>query len=99
VAELAAAAAAAAAAEAAATTAAAAADQTAALVAAATAVERCWLPVAKPHHHIVSLEPMKLILKAPGTKRLRLKYDQLLSKFIYNFNLRRDNLSWLQVRL
>jgi len=29
------------------------------------------------------------VLKAPGTKRLKLKYDKLLSSFAFNFNLRR----------
>ena len=31
---------------------------------------------------------MKPQLKAPGTKRLRLKYDNLLPGFAFNFNLR-----------
>jgi hypothetical protein len=29
------------------------------------------------------------MLKPPGTKRLKLKYDELLSKFAYKFDLRR----------
>ena len=32
---------------------------------------------------------MKSTLKAPGTKRLKLKYDHLLSSFAVNINLRR----------
>jgi len=32
---------------------------------------------------------MKSILKAPGTKRLKLNYDELLSIIAYKFNLRR----------
>ena len=32
---------------------------------------------------------MKLTLKAPGAKRLKLKYDEPLSNFAFNFNLRR----------
>jgi len=32
---------------------------------------------------------MKPMLKAPGTKRLKLKYDSLLSSFAINFNMRR----------
>ena len=28
-------------------------------------------------------------LKAPGAKRLKLKYDEVLSNFAFNFNLRR----------
>jgi hypothetical protein len=35
----------------------------------------------------VQVEPMKSKLKAPGTKRLKLKYDILLLSFAYNFNL------------
>jgi len=47
-----------------------------------------------PGHHArqgeaVQVEPMKPMLKAPGTKRLKLKYDILLSSFAFNFNLRR----------
>jgi len=37
----------------------------------------------------VQVDPLKPILKAPGTKRLKLKYDQLLSNLAFNFNLRR----------
>jgi hypothetical protein len=29
----------------------------------------------------VQVEPMKLTLKVPGAKRLKLKYDELLSTF------------------
>ena len=32
---------------------------------------------------------MKPRFKEPGTKRLKLTYDELLSKFAFNFNLRR----------
>jgi hypothetical protein len=32
---------------------------------------------------------MKPKLKPPGTKRLKLQYDGLLSSFAFNFNLRR----------
>jgi len=32
---------------------------------------------------------MKPTLKAPGTKRLKLEHDKLLSNFAFNFNLRR----------
>jgi len=32
---------------------------------------------------------MKPTLKAPGTKRLKLQYDGLLSMFPFKFNLRR----------
>ena len=33
--------------------------------------------------------PIKPTLKAPGTKRLKLKYDATLSNFAFKFNLRR----------
>ena len=33
--------------------------------------------------------PIKATLKAPGTKRLRLKYGKLVSHFGFKFNLRR----------
>ena len=36
--------------------------------------------------------PIKPTLKAPGTKRLKLKYDELLSTFAFKFNLRRYNM-------
>ena len=34
---------------------------------------------------------MKPMSKPPGTKRLKLKCDELLSSFAFNFNLRRYN--------
>ena len=37
----------------------------------------------------VQVDPMKHMLKPPKTKRLKLKYDELLSNFAFNFNLRR----------
>jgi len=37
----------------------------------------------------VQVDPIKPTLKAPGTKRLKLKCDKLLSRFAFNFNLRR----------
>jgi hypothetical protein len=37
----------------------------------------------------VQVEPMKPMLKAPGTERLKLKYDNLVSRFAFKFNLRR----------
>jgi len=36
----------------------------------------------------VQVDPIKPTLKAPGTKRLKLKYDEQLSNFAFNFNLR-----------
>jgi len=32
---------------------------------------------------------MQFVLKPPGTKRLKLKYDELPSSFAFSFNLRR----------
>ena len=40
------------------------------------------------HGKAVQVEPMKSMLKAPEAKRLKLKYDKLLSKFAFKFNLR-----------
>ena len=37
----------------------------------------------------VQVDPVKPTLKAPGTKRLKLKYDELLSNFAFPSNLRR----------
>ena len=39
----------------------------------------------------VQVAPVKPTSKAPGTKRLKLEYDELLSSFAFNFNLRRYN--------
>ena len=36
----------------------------------------------------MQIEPMTSELKAPGTKRLKLKSDEPLSSFVYNFVLR-----------
>jgi len=36
----------------------------------------------------VQVEPMKLMLKAPGTKRLKPQYDVLLSNSAFQFSLR-----------
>ena len=41
----------------------------------------------------MQVDPIKPTLKAPGTKRLELKYDELLSSFAFNFNLRRYDLT------
>ena len=37
----------------------------------------------------MQIDPVKPKLKPPGTKRLKLKYDEPLSKFAFKFNLRR----------
>jgi hypothetical protein len=43
----------------------------------------------------VQVAPIKPSLKAPATKPLKLKCDQLLSSFAFNFNLRRYNTNTL----
>ena len=35
----------------------------------------------------MQVDPIKPKLKLPGTTRLKLKYDKLLSSFTFNFNL------------
>jgi len=48
----------------------------------------------------VQVDPMKPTLKAPGTERLKLKYDEPISNSAFKFNLRRYNpgtpMHWLQ---
>jgi len=39
----------------------------------------------------VQVDPFKPKLKPPGTKRLKLKHDEPLSSFDFNFSLRRYN--------
>jgi hypothetical protein len=39
----------------------------------------------------VQVDPIKPMFKPPGTKLLKLKYDEPLSSFAFNFNLRRYN--------
>jgi hypothetical protein len=39
----------------------------------------------------VQIDPIKPTLTAPGTKRLKLKHDELFSNFAFKFNLRRHN--------
>jgi len=50
--------------------------------------ETPWMP---RHGQAVQVDPIKPTLTAPGTKRLKLKYDKPLSSFAYNFHLRRYN--------
>ena len=45
--------------------------------------------VAGPRGRAVQVDPIKPELKAPGTKRLKLKCDEPLSDFAFNFSLRR----------
>ena len=46
---------------------------------------------ARGRGRAVQVDPIKLTLKVPGTKRLKLKHDEPLSKFAFEFNLRRYN--------
>ena len=39
----------------------------------------------------MQVDPFRPTLKALGAKRLKQKYDELLSRFAFNFNLRRYN--------
>jgi len=48
----------------------------------------CGAALGRP----VQVDPIKSKLKAPGIKRLKLKYDELLSNFAFKFNLRRYTL-------
>jgi hypothetical protein len=47
----------------------------------------------------VQVELMKPKLKAPGTKRLKLKYDNLLSSIAFKFNLRHYIKGWIGDRV
>ena len=42
---------------------------------------------------VVQVEPIKPMLKAPGTKRLKLLYEEPPSSFAFEFNLRRYSLA------
>ena len=41
------------------------------------------------HGRVVQVDPINPTLKAPGTKRLKLKCDDMVSSFAFKFNLRR----------
>jgi hypothetical protein len=43
------------------------------------------------HGRAVQVEPIKPALKAPGSERLKLNCDDVLSNFAFKFNLRRYN--------
>jgi hypothetical protein len=47
----------------------------------------------RQHGEAVQVDPIKPTLKAPGTNRLKLNYDALLSNVAFKFNLRRYNMS------
>ena len=47
-------------------------------------------PHPRAHHgKAVQLDPIKPTLTAPKSKRLKLKHDELLSTYAFDFNLRR----------
>jgi hypothetical protein len=46
-----------------------------------------------PRGRAVQVDPIKPTLKAPGTKRLKLKHDEPLSTFAFKINLRRYNVA------
>ena len=46
----------------------------------------------------MQLDPDQPTLKAPGTECLKLNYDNMLSNFGFNFNLRRYNSAAVLVR-
>jgi hypothetical protein len=41
------------------------------------------------HGKAVQVDPIKPTLKAPGTQRLKLQHDEVLSSFAFHFSLRR----------
>ena len=41
------------------------------------------------HGRAMQVDPIKHTLKVPGTKRLKPKYDEMLSSFAFKFNIRR----------
>jgi hypothetical protein len=46
----------------------------------------------------VKVEPIKPVLKVPGSKRLKLNYGELLSSIDFNFNLCRYNVDYPYAR-
>ena len=50
----------------------------------------------RDHGRAVQVDPIKPKLKPPGTKRLKLKSDDSLSSFGFNFNLRRYTMGYIQ---
>jgi len=46
-------------------------------------------PRRRAHGRAVQVDPIKPTLKAPGIELLKLKFDESLSNFGFNFNLRR----------
>ena len=54
------------------------------------------LPV---HGRAVQVDPIRPVLKVPGTGRLKLKRDTLLSNYAFNFNLRRYTMLFRFIRV
>ena len=52
-------------------------------------------PAHQPHGQAVQIEPMKSKLKAPGTTRLKLKCDILLSTSAFKIKLRRYSMAMM----
>jgi hypothetical protein len=48
-----------------------------------------WPFSTRDHGGAVQVDPIEPTLKAPGTNRLELQYNEVLSSFAFNFNLRR----------
>jgi len=46
---------------------------------------------------VVQVDPIKPTLKAPGSKRLKLEHENLLSNFGFKFNLRRYSVAPVMV--
>jgi len=57
----------------------------------------CGVPERAPHGRALQVDPIKPPLKPPGTKRLILKYDELVSSYAFNVSLRRYNTDLLRV--
>jgi hypothetical protein len=55
--------------------------------------------VVRARGKVVKLKPMQSTLKALGSKPLKLKCDELLSRFAFKFNLRRYNVAATEARL
>ena len=52
-------------------------------------VERHERVLRDPDGRAVQVEPIKSKLKPPGIERLKLKHDNLLSRFAFKFDFRR----------
>ena len=54
---------------------------------------------ARQHGRAVQVDPIKPKLKPPGTKRLKLNCNKLLSASAFKFNLRRYSMEFVQLLL